>query len=70
MCLICTLALTIVHPGLFFSQSALLKQGKPFSKKNEGLKDDSKVKVPRSNPSDTNVEKVVEEGGVKEDALR
>jgi hypothetical protein len=32
MCVIATLALTLVHPGLFFSQSALLKQGRPFAK--------------------------------------
>ena len=71
MCLICALALTIIHPGLFFSQSALLKQGKPFSKRNNtrARTEEAKLETAASTPYGMGVGRAVEEGGQAKDQV-
>jgi hypothetical protein len=67
MCAVCVLALTVVHLGLFFAQSQLLKRGRPFLKKRV-------VKAAKTPPvegegegetKDAQVEGIVQEGEVK-----
>jgi hypothetical protein len=73
MCALATLLLTSVHPGLFFSHSALLKQGRPrfsVSRKRQNkntLVEKDVTPEPESGVSDAsvNVERVIEEGEVK-----